>query len=134
MPRNDWGVPTEDAPTPRSFSEWTLVGLVVDSDGSLILGDGETSGTATSPVIFCTDWRWYESMWATADRETGCGIRFQYRAGATSGACTGASWGTYEDTFNLAGEFGFDLRTALLNDDTIPTGGYLQVIAYLESE
>lgn len=129
MPRLAWGVGQTG-----SFSAWTLTNLTVDTDGSLIITSGQTSGSGISPVTQCASWQHYSTVSGSGSRPTGTNILFQFRAGSTEAACAAASWSPYFDTWDALGAAVWDALEYFLNNGTAPDGAFFQIQVSMYSE
>ena len=93
------------APTPAQaddFSTWTLTDLAVDATtGGLTLAEGETSGTALSPVYHFTELAGDlgDMTLVAGSKPLGSTIRARVRTAATEGGVAAATWSPWVDVF-----------------------------------
>lgn len=109
---------------------------VVGTGGTLALSPGYTTGYWQSPIYEAAAWDEWRRFTLTNTIPEGCSILFQFRSGATSGACGSAAWSDYMPPQgpDVNGEIYYDLTQYFLNNPSPAPGGFIQFRVHLFGE
>jgi hypothetical protein len=84
-------MPSKEWTTDGDWATWTL-SHVESVGGTLQLIDGQSLGTATSPVWEDTDWVHFALDTLSGTRPEGASLLVAFRSGTTLNECSGADW------------------------------------------
>jgi len=107
----------------------------IGTGGALALS-GATVGYWESPIYEAASWDDWRQFLLSATIPEGCSVLFQFKTGATSGACDGASYGDYmpPQGSDASGNIRFDLNAYYLNNPSPAPGGFIQARVHLFGE